>query len=527
MVYVRRQTRPKPLKSALKSFGAPIAGWISNRSLAYPVGDGPQGAAVLDDFFPTSSTVRLRRGKAIYASLPSDPAALFSYKNGIVQRLFASTSTTIYDITGTVTPVLTGKTGGDWVVIQFGTTGGVFLVGVNGADTGFLYNGSTFSTLAVTFSDGTNTFTTADMSYVWAYKNRIWFAQKDTMNAWYLPAASIAGAATYFPMAGIFNKGGSLLFGQSWSLDNGAEGGLSEQVVFCSTQGEVAIYQGSDPSVAASFEKVGVYRIGTPLGKNAFFRGGGDIAIATSVGLVPLSKAITLDVTSLNVATISYNIADSWSEAVQQRGLDGWCCELWPELKMAIVSPPDIVGSTQSVVFVANSETGAWCRFRNWRALCTEVFQGQLYFGSPGGFIYAANKTGLDDGVPYSGAVMMLFEDLNSPGSLKVGKMGRTFLRSLGPVTELTTMHVEYDLNLGSTPDASGGSSSNLWGTGVWGSAVWGSTVPDQVSQNWQSISGSGYAVSLACQITSGSIAPLDSEMISMQMTYTEASVVT
>src|SRR3546814_7287792 len=59
-----------------------------------------------------------------------------------------------------------------------------------------------------------------------------------------------------------------------------------------------------------------------PVGARAHFRGGGDIAIATSVGLVPLSKAISLDVTSLNVATVSYKIADAWSEAVTSRGMD-------------------------------------------------------------------------------------------------------------------------------------------------------------------------------------------------------------
>src|SRR3546814_3635141 len=84
-----------------------------------------------------------------------------------------------------------------------------------------------------------------------------------------------------------------------------SDSGLSEQNIFVSTEGEVAVYQGSDPGEAATWSKVGVYRIGKPLGARAHFRGGGDIAIATSVGLVPLSKAISLDVTSLNVATVS------------------------------------------------------------------------------------------------------------------------------------------------------------------------------------------------------------------------------
>jgi len=524
MVYARRQTSPKPLKSQQKAWTAPIAGWVANRALANPSELGvKQGAAILDNFFPKSSSVILRRGKERYATLPSDPTALFSFKDGQNRSLFAATETTIYDITAAPVAALAGKTGGDWSVVQFATTGDVYLIGVNGKDTGFNYDGTAFTPLAVTFTGG---LTTADMSFVWIYKNRLWFAQKDSMNAWYLPVDTIAGAATIFPLAGIFGKGGTLLFGQSWSLDSGAAGGLSEQNIYCSSEGEVAVWQGADPNSASDWQKVGVYRIGTPLGKNAFLRGGGDLAIATSVGLVPLSKAVSLDITSLNVATISYNISDAWSDAIKLRGAEGWNVELWPELKMAFVSPPDLIGSSAPVAFVSNVETGAWCRFTNWRMACMEVFEGEMYFGSPGGFIYRANVSGLDDETPYTGVVMPLFEDMGTPSSLKVGKMGRTVLRALGPVNEITSLHVDFNTNMGPVPDASSGASGNLWGTAVWGSSVWGSTLPEFLSQKWQSLGGSGYALSLSCQVTSGDIAPLDAEIIRQEMTTTQAAVI-
>src|SRR3546814_14689398 len=56
--------------------------------------------------------------------------------------------------------------------------------------------------------------TSADMSYVWVYKSRLWFAQKDSMTAWYMDNAdSIGGTAEPFPLGGVFGLGGSLLFG--------------------------------------------------------------------------------------------------------------------------------------------------------------------------------------------------------------------------------------------------------------------------------------------------------------------------
>ncbi len=527
-MYARRQTRPKPLKSTPKKWAAPTAGWIANRNLSDPQEIGGQGAAILDNFFPKSSSVKLRRGKQRYvqvaAGLPV--GAMFSYVNGDNQRLFAANAQTIYDIGSLPQSVAaTGYTSDDWEVVQFATTGGVFLVGVNGANPGFLYNGSgAFAALNVTFATG---ITTADMAYVWVYKNRLWFAQENSMDAWYLAVDSIAGQATKFPLGRVFPRGGSLLFGQAWSTDAGAQGGLSEQCVFVSDRGEVAVYQGDDPATAGAFTKVGTYRIGTPLGRRAFLRGGGDLAIATSVGLVPLSKAISLDVTSLNVATVSYRIADAWTEAIEQRGNDGWQCEIWAEQKMAVISPPNLPAADMPVLFVSNTETGAWTRYTNWYAMSMEVFRGRLYFGSEDGQVFLANTSGLDDDQAYTGTVLPLFEDLGSSMSTKIGQVGRGVARANTLVAESVTLKVDFDLDLGAAPDASSIVSDNLWGTGVWGQSVWGSTTPETINQQWRSVSGIGYAMSLGYRVTSGQISPLDVELIRLEMTYTEAAVIT
>src|SRR5699024_4648934 len=84
----------------------------------------------------------------------------------------------------------------------------------------------------LTFGGG---LTSANMAFVWVYKNRLWFAERDSMNAWYMGVDSIGGTASVFPLAGVFGQGGALLFGQTWSLDAGQEGGLSEQNIFVST----------------------------------------------------------------------------------------------------------------------------------------------------------------------------------------------------------------------------------------------------------------------------------------------------
>lgn len=529
-MYARRQTRPKPRRVELKSFGAPTAGWVANRNIADPRSIEGQGAVILDNFFPKSSSVILRRGKQKHATIDNDALSLFIYDNGFNDRMFAASATAIYDITAPGGPddagtqVGSGYGNGRWSVVQFATTGGVYLVGVNGEDEGFIFDGTVFSPL--TGITVPNSLTTADLCFVWIYKNRLWFAAKNSMDAYYMEEAdAIGGNLVWFPLSGVFGRGGSLQFGASWSLDSGAEGGLSEQVIFVSSEGEVAVYQGGDP--ATDFNKVGTYRIGTPLGSQAFFRGGGDIAVATTVGLVPLSKAITLDVTSLSVATVSYKIADAWSEAIEARGDSNWQIELWPEQKMAIVAPPNVIGSDEPVMFVSNTETGAWARYTGWQGLSLCVFRGQLYFGSPGGVIYIANVSGQDDGGLYTGAVAPLFEDMGSPASLKIGKTARAVARASDVVRGIVKLLVDYVTDLGIAPNAPPMAGSSVWEAGEWEDSVWGASVAQIITQERVSISGAGYALSLGYQVSSSGIAPLDCEIIRLEMTYETAEIVT
>lgn len=633
-MYARRPVRPKPRQAQHKKWAAPVAGWVSNRALSDPESIEGPGAAVLDNFFPRSTGVVLRRGKAIYATFEDRTlpvTALFAYRNGSVELLFGANENTIYDLTDIPFPedgvlatqndewfqangyqaigwastigheVAEGYTGGDWSVVQFATTGGVFLVGVNGEDTGFLFDGSTFypyqgeALTRLPFDGGTASFaggetvtggtsgaagsvfrvegnetagvlllsnvsgtfeddeditsaagaavvngagvvvmpgvdfgdlTSADMSFVWVYKNRLWFAQRDSLDVWYLDVDSIGGTATVFPMGGVFANGGAVLFGARWSLESGNQGGLSEQNVFVSNQGEVAIYQGDNPGEADTWSLVGVYRIGAPLGKRAYLRGGGDLAIATTVGLVPLSKAISLDVTALNTATVSYKIADAWSDAIRLRGTVGWQAMIWAEGKMAVIAPPDIIAASNPVVFVSNTETGAWARFTGWQALSMEVFRGRLFFGSTEGQVFIANASGQDYGRPYSGTVVPLFHDMGMAAAAKIGKVGRATTRAVAPINGKVSLLTDYNIILPAAPDAAAVAGSNAWGGAIWGQAVWGSENADLISYPWRSIGGIGYRIAPCYQVTSGAVQPLDVELIDMESLVTIAELV-
>lgn len=516
--------RQKPRKVEAASFPVPTAGLIRNRNLAIPTGQGvPPGAELMENWFPTTSSIVMRRGLRRHCTIPGDHKVktLFSYVYGTTNKLFAAIDSGIWDVTGdTAVEVHGGKTEGQWSVLKFSTAGGNFLIGVNGVDPAWIYDGNTFEALSVTGVD------TSDLVQVWAYKLRVWFIQKDTLDAWYLPVDSIGGEATKLPLGGVFSRAGALLWGQTWSLDSGGEGGLSEQCVFTTTEGEVAAFQGLSPDPDQGWSKVGVYRIGRPLGREAFIRAGGDLVIATSIGFIPLGQAIRNDYAALGLIAISQPIADEWQIATSERGMDGWKCELWGEGSMTVVVPPTLP-SQDPIMLVANSDSGAWSMFTGWRPTALEVYDGGLYFGSESGAIQRAWAGGNDEGQPYTATYLPLFNDLQTPGQRKFAKMARVVKRSSFPTDEVIQARFDWDMRLPTSPNPAVLPPASVWDLGIWDESAWDEKRGTFVTANWRSIGGTGSAMSVVIQATSGGEVPIDLEIVRIDVTYEVGAIVT
>lgn len=622
----------------LKSFPAPISGWIRNQSLAVPNARKPDGstlfgAFVIENWFPTATGLRMRRGSLTFnrlGSMAEDVVSLFAYVNGSNQKLFGATPTGIFDGTNTVaqthfsdgsgnvfgdgqgnrfipfitsvSPSVSGLTSGDWSSVQFANSSGdVFLDLVNGSDKKLIYDGADFyqigstSLYAIDYTAETAPFTvgktltgatsaatgtivkvidngttgtlwvdtvtgtfgasevvsdnntapgsattagatvllfngvtgvdTANLSYNWTYKNRIFYVEKNSLNAWYLPVDSVTGTATKLPLAGIFTRGGSLLFGAAWSLET-LGGGLSEQCIFVTTEGEIAVFQGSDPSVADSWSKVGVYRTGRPLGAKAHIKAGGDVVMATDIGFLPVSASLTRDYAALSPVAVSYPIETAWNEYVANRSFGAWTCEVWPTQQMMAITMPSPVGGTPTML-VANVRTGAWAPYTGWNALCVLAFQGRLFFGSSNGQIIEAEVTGMDNGVPYTASCVPLFDPLKTPASLKTGLLARSVLLSATEIAPQLSLQSDYQIELPSVPSAVQVPGGNTWDTGIWDVSKWDQAGQKTTRQQWQSVGGAGYSLSPSVQITSGSLVPLDVELVSIDLTYDLADIVT
>lgn len=517
------------------SFPAPVGGWIANVNLATPGarrpdGSSVNGAAMLENWFPTATGIRMRGGSLKYATIGdgvSSVVAMFNYINGNNQKLFGVTQAGIYDITtvvdANVSPsaavgsMTNDANGLGFCVVQFATAGGTFLRVVNGADTSQVFDGSTWST-----SPAITGVTSSTLSYIWAFKQRIFAIQKDTLDAWYLPVDSIGGAMTKLPLGGVFSKGGSLMFGATWSLDTGS--GLNEQCVFVTTEGEVAVYQGTNPGDATAWSKVGVYQIGRPRGPKAFIRAGGDLVIATDIGFIALSQAFQRDVAALSPSAVSYPIEDAWNEAVQANSLADWNCVVWPSKQMVLVAlrtDPGAIGR----MFAANARTGAWAPFTGWDGHSLQVHGSRCFYGSTLGRVIECEVTGADLGAAYTATCVPLFDPLKTPASLKTGMMARAVLRSPGSVSAKLSLQTDYNIVLPNAPDDTSVLSGSLWGTGIWGTSTWGTEPIKNTYKTWQPINGSGTALSIATQITSGGLSPPKVDLVQTDMTYETGDV--
>ncbi len=538
----RRVAVPRQIQAIAEThtFPAPTRGWVTNENLAASRG---VGAHVLENWFPEFTGIRLRGGASKSATIGSNAVkAMFRFTQGGVEKLFACDTTKIFNISGLDpdTPPsadVSSQSSGYYSTAQTATAGGEFLYAVNGADLAQLYDGSSWTQITGVSSPAITGVTTSDLSAVWTYRDRLFFVQKDSLKAWYLPVESVGGAALDINLAGVFQKGGSLLFGATWSLDAGD--GVDDKCVFVSDLGEVAIYEGANPSNAdpeadvAPWRLVGRYDITEPLGKNAHMQAGGDLLIATVDGIVPISEAIRKDVAALSLSAISRPIEPDWKKESRARlAASPWEFMKWPDRNMAVVSLPHTVGGDQAYNFVVNLQTGAWAKYTGWDIQAMALFGAGAYFGDSSGSVFAMESSGKDDTSSYLCKFSGLFDHLGSIAAHKNITMARATFISKAPFTPKVSITTDYATTFPTAPSAvADGGVSALWGTGVWGTSKWGegsaeSALRSTVSTRWVSVSKTGFAVAPQVQVTVGNNRKPDAELIALDVLYETGNTV-
>lgn len=419
--------------------------------------------------------------------------------NAVILGLVQSTATTGILKVGTIS---SGPFQNNEALTDNGTTPGAALV-----------NGSTSSASAVTITGVAGTA----LSFLWPHKGRLWAVEKDTLSLWYWPAGQIGGTLTEFSIAGVVSYGGAVLFGGTVSMDSGE--GMDDRLVIITTEGELVIYAGTDPSDASKWALEGVYRIGRPVSKHGWFRAGGDLVIVTEDGITSVLQAVQQDRAALMAGALTAPIEDAWQRIVARRqAAFPFSCTLWHSQTLLMVGTPT-EDSSNPQCFVANTRTGAWARYTGWDVRCSVVHQDRLYFGTEDGRVALAESGGEDFGAPYIATWVPKFSDCKVPDQ-KFAVSARIMARVQAETRYAITGLADWQVKGLRLPQISTAEDANTWGFGTWGLSIWGGGYGAVTSTEWQKINGYGYALAPAVQIGISRTSGPEVEMIMAQVQY-------
>lgn len=453
-------------------------------------------ARVFDNWMPQGVQGYLRKGYSDHVTgLGSTVETLLSYNAGSSSTLFGAAGANIYNVTsaGAVgAAVVTSLTSARFSYVNFTTSGGTFLWICNGADDPRHWNGSAWAVPSLSIT----TYTDNNISYVLGFKERLFFIFKNTLTFGYLPVQSVAGTVSNFPMGAVFNNGGRLVALGALSRDGGD--GMDDFFVALTSEGEIAVYQGSNPGDAAAWALVGVYDVGEPVGDRPMVKIGDDLAIITRLGVVSVGHVISgVGENDALSHLLNAPIAGSFRDAVRLgASYSGWEGLQVPTQNLLLINGPKS-GST-AYQYVRNRVTGGWGRFTDWDFATFEVFGGALYAGGYDGTVYLCFDGEDDDGDDITGRLATGWSTLGSP-QLKTLQEVRPILTTAttGVVRIVGRTDFRDRPALGAWPSSTI-TNAGVWDVTSWDECLWGGE--DATTRQWRAISGEGHAVSLVME---------------------------
>jgi hypothetical protein len=514
--------------SQITSIAAPTGGINDTDPLASM---DPKYCLQLNNWFPANSSLITRKGYAEWALHPTSTddktirtLIVLDMLNGS-QRLFACTNSAILDATTSIDPMpvlVSGRSNGTVQYAQVSNTAGQFLLIVNGVDPMLLYNGTTFLPVVSTpttdpnspYYGGLGVITgvsggPATFYDITVHKNRVWFIQANSMEAYYLDTDAVSGPASVFPLGGVFKRGGYLVEVTTWSFDSGI--GMDDQLIFRTSTGEIAIYRGENPNDANNWFLVSIFFLASPVGSKPSADLGGDLILLTSAGIVPISQLVKGVATeALYDSAISRNISRTLNAIFNASGFSSnWELHNVSSLQAIIICIPT-QGDAEPVQYVMNIINGSWARY-TLPAQCMNIYNGSLVFGDSDGTVHIFGGNSYKDGIKLDGSggvpvdcsMFPAYNYFGDPTVIKHYKLIRPILQSVKPVSMLTKINVDYDLSaltaVPSLPSATG--PGGLWDAGIWDTALWGQSTT--ISRQWLGANGIGFAASALMRISS------------------------
>lgn len=472
---------------------APVNGLISQKPLA---GMLLQDALQLRNFWSKPYGLELRPGYRIHQNKLNDPVnTLMAYEalDPGDNKLFAVTFEGIYDVTDrqdnpvqpprdvTFASQIPGITD-QWSWIQFSTGGDNFLCAVNEFNGYLTYSTSTGwvnhpAGVGVGEIDGTDPL---NWDYVMSWKRRLWFIDRNSTKAWYLPVDQIAGEVQEFDFGAYIRQGGTLQQLVSWTRDGGD--GLDDFLIVIGSQGDVIAYQGSDPENADTFSMVGVWDVGrVPTGRRIAMKSGGDVQVLCETGVIPLSELFTGALKIGSPESLGYDIQTVLARKISEN-LDEpqWELHYYPKEEQFMIKEPVTINERSARIWSASVHNNAWSQLTNLPIQTVVVFESTMYGGDQDGNVYelfVGNSDNVDfDGLPNEdliGRVQTGFSNFDTPELKRCQLVQPVFQGSSAPGVQIV-MYNEWDFdNLQGSPMFFAPNDGAMWDVDFWDQAYW------------------------------------------------------
>ena len=493
-------------RAQVESLPAPVGGWNARDSYANM---DPMDAITLLNMFPAVSSVNLRGGCSAWATgLDGQVQTLMAYGAGNSTYLYAITSNgSLYDVTagGAVgSAKVTGLTTGIWEYINVTNTAGTnYLYAVNGVDKPILYDGTNWIRVDASSAPAITGITTTKLVDIGLFKNRVWFVEKYTLRAWYLPTNSVGGAAQMIDLSSIARWGGHIVNFDTWTIDAGY--GVDDNLVFVTSMGEVIVYSGTDPASSTTWALIGVWKLGSPIGTRCMLKWAGDLLLLTFDGLMPMAASLQSSRLDPRVALsdkIQGAITAATTTYYGAHDVFGWQVYYNAKQNAVMINVPVAPGQQQQ--YVMNTITKSWCQFDGWPANCWETFNDDPYYGGNTIVFKAWDTSYADNGANIQSVALQAFNYFGTRGTKKYFTRARPSIFSDGTPSIFAGINVDFNTSNTTTTLSFAPTTFAVWGSAKWDYGIWSS---DTVIQNtWIGITGIGYCGGLQFQSASSGL---------------------
>lgn len=325
----------------------------------------------------------------------------------------------------------------------------------------------------------------ASFDFVMVWKKRVWFIQRESTNAWYLGVGVFLGTATSFNFGDQFVHGGTLRALDNWTLDGGD--GLDDRLVAVSGAGDVAVYQGTDPTSATTFGLTGTWYIGDiPLGRRVTASYAGELYVLSSQGLMPMSDMTRGNAETVAESYLTNRISPYIRSILVQAAEDfGWQVHMHPTKAVLYITSPMRTSQPQ-ITFAYYYGSLSWSMLRNLDKNHSANWQSKVFWvSSIDNRVFKqagdVDRNYLDkdaDGQPEAieWDLLTAYQLPNQPNSANYKRV--QFIRPMFVSGGIPVYDVQarYDFNINQltgSPTYSGGG-VGVWDEGIWGESVWG-----------------------------------------------------